>query len=123
MIETLRGIGLFALLLVFYPLPVTLVLASALRIALGWGERRFLLPALVAAAPLAYVVLFMKTGLFGAGLPGFAPAALIVATLVALASWALAARRGGMGRFWLEPVVMIASTIWLLLSVPNWIAH
>ncbi len=123
MIETLRALVFFPLLVIFYPLPVTLVLASALRIALGWGERRFLLPALVAAAPLAYVVLFMKTGLFGVELPGVAPAALIVATLFALACWVLAARRGGMGRFWLEPVVMVASTIWLLLAVPNWIAH
>ena len=123
MFETLRGLAFFALLVVFYPLPVTLVLASALRITLGWGERRFLLPALVAAAPLAYVVLFMKAGLFGALLPSFVPAALIVATLVGFVCWVLAARRGGMEHFWLEPLVMVASMVYLLLAVPSWIAH
>ncbi len=123
MIETLRALVFFPLLVIFYPLPVSLFLASVIRLVLRWGPRRFLALAAIAATPSSYVVLFMKTGLFGVELPGVAPAALIVATLFALACWVLAARRGGMGRFWLEPVVMVASTIWLLLAVPNWIAH
>lgn len=123
MIETLKGLAFLVLLVVFYPLPVTVLATALIRLALGWGRRIHLALAGAGAALPAYVVLFMKAGLFGAILPGFAPYALIGLSLAGAAFWVLAARRGGMGHFWLEPLVMAGATVYLLLAVPNWIAH
>jgi|GEM_PF-2971714 len=122
--ETLRGLAFFALLLLFYPVPVTLVVASALRLVLRWGDGRgFLLLAGALALPQSYIILFLKTGIFGATLPGFVVVATGLATVAGLVFWGLAVRRGGMERYWLEPLLIVAATIYLLLAVPSWIAH
>jgi len=122
--DILRGLAFFALLLLFYPAPVTLVVASALRLALRWGDgRRFLLLAGALALPQSFIVLFLKTGLLGAALPGFIVVATGLATAAGLVFWGLAVRRGGMDRYWLEPLLLVAAAIYQLFAVPSWIAH
>ena len=119
-----KGLPFFGLLILFYPAPVALVATASLRLRLRWGEaRRMLLISGALALPQAWIVLFARSGLLGAMLPRPVLALTLLLTMGSLLAWSRAARRGEMGHFWLEPLLLLAAGGWELWAVPGWIAH
>ena len=122
--EILKPLLLIVMLVGFYPLPVTLVLAALVRLGLGWGAARgWLVLSGALALPNAWVVLVAGKGLFAASLDPRLVGMAAGLTLAGLGAWIMALRKGGMGHFWLEPVVLTGAATYLVFAVDNWIAH
>ena len=119
-----KGLILFAMLLAFYPLPVALVVASLVRLALGWhGARRWIVVAALAPMPQAVIVLVAGTGLFARNIAPPAEIGSLILAGVGLVAWWRAVVRPGAAHYWLEPVLGVVASVWLLAAVSSWIAH
>ncbi|HHS94583.1 MAG TPA: hypothetical protein ENK63_04515 [Rhodobacterales bacterium] len=73
--------------------------------------------------PNAWLVLEGERGFIAASENQIVVAGAASLTLAGFGVWVVTLWRGALGRFWLEPLVLVGSAAYLTLSTNNWTAH
>lgn len=121
MIKVFLLLGFLAL---FYVLAPSLVAVAVVRTTFAWTKSRWLSAwsGLLALPQTVNVLFLARPRAPGTGYYVLNTASVGLA-LAAAVVWGFAVIGANKQRPWLEPVVFFVVTIWLLLSVKNWIAH
>jgi len=120
----IKAIALVVYLIFAFPLSLTVLISSAVRVVFGWtGNRRAASLAALFALPQSVMVVIGNNGLIPKEHYESVIYVTLALTVVSLFFWWQTVVRAGKERYWFEPLLFIAVTLWLILSVNSWIAH
>jgi len=121
-----RLLGLLAIVLIIYVLPIALVLVCTIRLIFGFGARKWLALGMVFSMPQSFLLFATTIRPFtftmnNAGLYGG-----VGLTLGAVGFWFMGTIKSRGKMYWLEGVVLcLTSIFWLIymMITTNWIVH